>query len=731
MSNNTDRNCKKSTEVSSTENHRCCGGSSSPLKCCQFNDSLISVSRNEDDELCEARNVYMKPTNENFDNNNSSNVHLIKRQMNKHVFAKKQAIDVNFEKVTFSSTSWSLTKFRKESKKILHGVSGQFKSGELSVIMGPSGAGKSTLLNVLAGFVLSGSTGTVKLNAVTRDSNPRYRKLSAYIPQEEELRPALTAKEAMTFAAHLKLGYAVSADYKAEQVSEILELLGLSECQHTLTSRLSGGQRKRLAVALELLSNPPILYLDEPTTGLDSSSCTQCISLFKKLAQEGRTVVATIHQPSALLFEMFDRLYALSEGRCVYDGRPEGLVEHLGQLDLVCPPYHNPADYLMEVAIGEHNADINELEEATLRSQSTKSIQYNHSKGNEQSADLFQKFDMNLPLGSTKVLPAAVIMQFLLLYKRNLLITRRYYSEPLNRLIAHIAIGCLFGYLYRNVGASANTILANYVYLYGTLLLTVYTGMMPVTLSFPLEMRVLTREHFNRWYKLTPYLLSVILIEIPFQVVCAWLYISISYVLTDQPQDFRMFLFVLFVTACSLCAQSMGYFIGSTTPVKVAVFIAPVLACFLSVFGFCIRSFDTPPFFKWIFTISYYRAAFQSLVYSIYGLNRPALDCPPESEYCHYQDPRKFLKEMDIVDIDLVSNMSLIVFIWCLMHAATYLTVWLKLSFFHFFFEDKESQQASPGMSARIRVLPITGSEKVSYRYGHCEHQFVVEYVCC
>nr|XP_023017727.1 ATP-binding cassette sub-family G member 1 [Leptinotarsa decemlineata] len=546
--------------------------------------------------------------------------------------------------------------------------------------MGPSGAGKSTLLDVLAGFKTRGSTGTVKLNDVVRTHSPRFRKLSAYIPQDEELRLALTAKEAMTFAAHLKLGYGVSNEYKMQQVSEILELLGLDRCQFTLTSRLSGGQRKRLAVALELLSNPPILFLDEPTTGLDSSSCTQCVSLFKKLAQEGRTIVATVHQPSALLFEMFDKLYALSEGKCIYDGSTSNLVNYLANQNLRCPPYHNPADYLMEVAMGEHGADINALAETSKLDQSA-SIEYNNHKEKEHlSSDLFAKKKKGLPLDVPNIVPAAVIMQFLLLYKRNLLTTTRSWSAPVNRIVAHIVIGFIFGYLYKNVGNAAEHILANYIYLYGSLLLTVYTGEMPVTLSFPLEMKILTREHFNRWYKLTPYLLSVILIEIPFQVICTWTYIAISYWLTDQPLDFRIFLFVLFVTACSLCAQSMGYFIGSTTPVKAAVFVAPVLACFLSVFGFCIRELDTPVHFKWIFTLSYYRAAFQSVVFSVYGLNRQKLPCADTSEYCHYEEPMKFLVEMDIVDIDLVSNFSLIVLMWCVMHAATYLTLWIKLN---------------------------------------------------
>ncbi|KAJ8947355.1 hypothetical protein NQ318_002881 [Aromia moschata] len=376
---------------------------------------------------------------------------------------------------------------------------------------------------------------------------------------------------------------------------------------------------------------------------------------------------------------MFDRLYALSDGKCIYDGKTTNLVNYLGNLDLRCPPYHNPADYLMEVAIGEHGADIDLLAHAVKTNQAMKPINYNTPKEEKQllESNLEKK---DIISDDAPPLPAAVIMQFLLLYKRNLLITRRTYINILNRLIAHIVIGFIFGYLYRNVGSGANTILANYVYLYGTLLLTVYTGKMPVTLSFPLEMRILTREHFNRWYKLTPYLLSVILIEIPFQVVCVWTYIGISYWLTDQPMDFRLYLFVLFCTAASLCAQSMGYFIGATTPIKIAVFVAPVLACFLSVFGFCIRYFDTPPAFKWIFNISYYRAAFQSLVFSIYGFNRPHLYCPEEEMYCHYQDPTKFLAEMDMVQVDLVSNISLIVFVWCLMHAATYLTLWIKLN---------------------------------------------------
>lgn len=607
----------------------------------------------------------------------------------------RTTLELEFKNIKCAVNTFAMSKLRIERKQILKGVSGCFKPGELTAIMGPSGAGKTTLLNILAGYSTRGAKGEIVINGVcTCASQASGRGGARYIRQHDDLRKYLTVYEAMSLAAALKL-----ADFKPherkEKVNEVLCLLGLKGASQTLCRDLSGGQTRRLAVALELLSDPLLMFLDEPTTGLDSAATTSLITLLHSLARAGRTIIATIHQPSALIFEKIDSVYCLEAGRMLYSGPRATLLPALSSAGLKCPPYHNPADFLMEVASGEYEVDLTKAAQTMSQfkpERASNSSWESHiptipalpalldlNTEMKLSNNLIELPKQNQKLSKQMYKQSGLLRQTWILLYRNYLISTRNYSLFMWRVAAHVVIALIFGYLYFGVGSEADSVLGNYVYLYGSMLLLVYTGKMSVTLSFPLEMNILRGEYFNQWYNLGPYILSILAVELPFQVLSCVSYVVLSYWLTENPlEPTRATLFLATTVATSLCAQAWGYFIGSTTPTRIAVFVGPVLACLFSIFGFCLSLVDTPYSFRWLHHISYFRAGFHVAVHSVYGFNRTRMHC--SKEYCHYITPKTFLKEMDMENVDIGGNMALVLSTAVLMHILTAIVLWYRLN---------------------------------------------------
>lgn len=246
-------------------------------------------------------------------------------------------------------------------KHLLKNVCGIAAPGQLLAIMGSSGAGKTTLLNALAfrsppGLQIA-STARRALNGRTVRAD-ELRMRCAYVQQEDLFIGSLTAREHLAFQAMLRIagdGRRAQAA-RMERVAEVLRELSLIDCQDTVigtlgrTKGLSGGERKRLAFASEALTDPALLLCDEPTSGLDSFMARSVVQVLRGLAQRGKTVVLTIHQPSSELYALFDKLQLMADGRVAFLGTPGEAETFFGQLlEAPCPSNYNPADFYVQL----------------------------------------------------------------------------------------------------------------------------------------------------------------------------------------------------------------------------------------------------------------------------------------------------------------------------------------------------------------------------------------------
>lgn len=162
----------------------------------------------------------------------------------------------------------------------------------------------------------------------------------------------MTVRECLEFAAKLKLPG--SLDSKLARVDTIIAELRLSKCANTkiggpLIKGVSGGERKRTSIGVELITDPNLIFLDEPTTGLDSFTATSVMETLKDLAKSGRTIIQTIHQPNSDIFEMFDRLMLLAKGKVIYFNEAQHAVDYFAKINYRCPELSNPADYFMAI----------------------------------------------------------------------------------------------------------------------------------------------------------------------------------------------------------------------------------------------------------------------------------------------------------------------------------------------------------------------------------------------
>ncbi|XP_011498995.1 PREDICTED: ATP-binding cassette sub-family G member 4-like [Ceratosolen solmsi marchali] len=604
-----------------------------------------------------------------------------------------QPLRTNQLNLTFADLNYRVRNgfFSKEKKNVLSNVSGDFRPGELTAIMGPSGAGKSTLMDILAGFTTSNVTGSILVNGQTRDLTA-FRRTSAYIMQDDNLQSLLTVQEIMSVAANLKLDTSHSA--KQEGVDVILREMGLDASRKTRTGNLSGGQKKRLAIALELISNPPIMFFDEPTSGLDSVTSRQCVGLLKSLAREGRTVVCTIHQPSAILFDMIDHLYVVAEGQCAYAGGAQNLLGFLQKLDLHCPTYHNPADFLLEIINGDYGDHLPRL--IASSGNGCSQLWRGHGGSHDRRAKLPRmassapELAPKIPLPTTPVFYESQAKgsayyatnswsQLRILLWRNALRLSRDRVLTFTRLTMHFIIALLVGTIFYKIGQDAAYAIDNFNLLFFSMMFLMFSVFNATLITIPAELPILIREHFNRWYKLRSFYMANKLADLPVQVAATSTYALVVYQMSGQiPELNRLGLFVMMCVLVSLVAQTIGMILGTSLNVQNGVIFGPfAILPFMMFSGFFVHLNDAHPYLQWLFHMSFLKYGFEGVMVAIYGYDRPNMKC--SKDYCHYISPKKLLKTVDMKNSEYWFSTLVLLGLYIALDLTAYFLLRLKL----------------------------------------------------
>ncbi|NXE72799.1 ABCG2 protein, partial [Cochlearius cochlearius] len=252
-----------------------------------------------------------------------------------------------------------LCKRKTVEKKILHNVYGIMKPG-LNAILGPTGSGKSSLLDVLAARKdPAGLSGEVLIDGIPQP--PNFKCISGYVVQDDVVMGTMTVRENLHFSAALRLPSSISVKEKEDRVTQIISELGLSKVADAkvgteLIRGVSGGERKRTNIGMELITEPPVLFLDEPTKKIDASTANAVLILLKKLSRRGRTIIFSIHQPRYSIFKLFDKKKLLALGKVLYHGPAKQALEYFSSIGYECEPFNNPADFFLDIINGDSTA---------------------------------------------------------------------------------------------------------------------------------------------------------------------------------------------------------------------------------------------------------------------------------------------------------------------------------------------------------------------------------------
>ncbi|WOL19176.1 ABC transporter G family member 45 [Canna indica] len=514
--------------------------------------------------------------------------------------------------------------------QLLQDVSGSFRPGILTAVMGVSGAGKTTLLDVLAGRKTGGCIeGNISISGYPKKQET-FARVLGYCEQTDIHSPYITVYESLQYSAWLRLPSNVSIHARNVFVEEVMDLIELTPLKDAIVglpgSGLSAEQRKRLTIAVELVSSPSIIFLDEPTSSMDAQAAYIIMRAMRKTVDTGCTVVCTIHQPSIRLFESFDELLLMKRGgQLIYSGPLGPLCQTMIQYFEAIPGVpkirkdQNPAAWMLDITslCTEHNKCINYAEIF-------------------RNSSLYRE-NMELIHELSKIQPNSEDLHFSSGYQQSLLqqciaclwkLHRSYWKNPeLNvvRFITTIVTSILFGIVFWKIGSNITSEQDIFNILGVMYASALFQGFVNANLMQPvvwMERAVLYRERLAVMYTSMAYAIAQVAIEIPYVTVQALLFSFTLYPMIGFQFSIVKFLwFILFILLSLTYFTLYGMMVVALTPTPEISALLSFLIYLLWIFfsGFFITRKMIPVWWRWLYWANPAAWTIYGLMYSQLG----------------------------------------------------------------------------------------------------------------
>ncbi|XP_068597738.1 ATP-binding cassette sub-family G member 8 [Brachionichthys hirsutus] len=554
--------------------------------------------------------------------------------------------DLHYEVDTAAQIPWyeRLSEFKLpweikgNKQKAINNLSLRVHSGQMLALIGSSGCGKTSLLDIITCRDEGGTMTSGQILINRKPNTPQLVKKSiAHVRQDDRLLPHLTVRETLAFVAKLRLPTHFAQAQRDQRVDDVIAELRLRQCANTRVGNdyvrgVSGGERRRVSIAVQLLWNPGILILDEPTSGLDSFTAHNLVITLSRLARGNRLVLLSVHQPRSDIFQLFDLVVLMSSGSAIYCGGARDMVPYFTALGYPCPRYCNPSDFYVDlISIDRRSLDreaecleqarilseqfmekVRDTEDHMWRPAGTDGGQSDTSQqveaGDEEEVIAIAKQRRRLP---------GKLQQFMILIRRHMYNDYRDLVTLLVHGFEALLMSLLVGCLYYGAGEQRLSIQDTVALLYMIGALTPFAVVLDVIAKCHTERAMLYHELEDGMYSATSYFFAKVLGELPEHCVFTLVYgLPIYWLagLNEAPE--RFLLNFLLVWLMVYCSRAMALFVAAALPtLQTSAFMGNALfTVFYLTGGFVISLENMWLVASWISHTSFMRWGFEGML---------------------------------------------------------------------------------------------------------------------